>query len=176
MKRLRRVFKTGIDYVWIYETHTDGAFHLHIIVSGLSERVARVVYRSGSIGFVPASSGAKKDTWSIKTWWKKTLSKCGCGYIADIQRLDSRQAALYVTNYMTKSQQNYYIKNMRRIQTSRAIGSPKPENVMKWQTSSLLWGGNVGHEPVKDLDLRVTVPASYWNDNYVYPRDTHEVT
>jgi len=171
MKRLRRVWKKGVDYVWIFERHKTGAFHLHIIISGLTARVKRVLYRGGKIGFVPVTgTAAKAGTWSVLTWWKKTLSKCGCGYMADVKVIPHNQAIMYVTNYMTKSAQSYWIKNMRRISTSRAIGSPQPARLMHWQIADVIWASAVNFEKIHDLDLRVTVPVTFWLDSYVYPR------
>jgi len=172
MKRLNRVFKTGVQYVRIYEKHEDGAFHMHIIVSGLSERVERYIAPTGSTAFRPTTAARKAGTWSIKTWWKKTLSKCGCGYIADIKEIPAVSAIGYVTEYMTKSAQDYHVKNLRRIQTSRAIGSPNKRSNERWDVVGFLYGGNVGYEPVIDMDEKKKIPASYWLENVVYPPES----
>lgn len=169
MKRLRRVFKKGVQYVRIFEKHQKGAFHLHVIISGLSPRVEPYTYRTGSVGFRPASSGAKIGTWSIKTWWKKTLSKCGCGYIADIKHIPAVAAIGYVTEYMTKQAQDYHVPNLRRIQTSRGIGSPVIKSAENWRVDGRIWGGNIGHAGFIDLDEKIKIPASYWLENLVYP-------
>jgi len=169
MKRLRRVYKKGVNYVRIYEQHEKKTFHLHIIISGLSHRVEPYQSHTGSTGFKPASSAAKAGTWSIKTWWKKTLSKCGCGYIADIKPIPAIQAIGYVTEYMTKQAQDYHVLNLRRIQTSRQVGSPTVRSVEKWAVAGAIWGGNVGYEPVIDMDEKIKIPASYWLENITYP-------
>lgn len=171
MKRLRRVFKHNVEYVRIYEKHKDGAFHLHIVISGLSERVERYSAKSGSIAFRPASSGDKAGTWSIKTWWKKTLSKCGCGYIADIKHIPATQAIGYVTEYMTKQAQDYHVPNLRRIQTSRGVGSPNERSVEKWGVVERIWGGEIDYEAFIDMTTKTKIPASYWREHVTYPPD-----
>jgi hypothetical protein len=169
MKRLKRVFKKGVQYVRIYEKHEKGAFHLHIILSGLSPKVERYKARSGSTAFKPASDTKKAGVWAIKTWWKKTLSKCGCGYIADIKPIPAVQAIGYVTEYMTKTAQDYSVKNLRRIQTSRGIGSPNERSVEIWAVSEVIWGGSIGHQSFIDLSTKTKIPAEYWLDHIVYP-------
>lgn len=169
MKRLRRVFKHGVNYVRIYEKHEKGAFHLHVVISGLSNRVERYTSRTGSVAFRPAPDGIKAGTWSIKTWWKKTLSKCGCGYIADIQHIPAVAAIGYVTEYMTKSAQDYHVPNLRRIQTSRAIGSPNERSVDKWDIVERIYGGNIGYEGFIDISTKTKHPPSYWLNHVVYP-------
>jgi len=169
MKRLRRVFKHDVNYVRIFEIHKKETFHLHIIISGLSERVEQYTARSGSTAFKPAPHGRKLATWSIKTWWKKTLAKCGCGYIADIKSIPAIQAIGYVTEYMTKQAQSYHVPNLRRIQTSRKIGSPKNDSAETWQVHEKLWGIDIDHAEFIDLTTREAIPASYWLQHNVYP-------
>ena len=171
MKRLRRVFKKGVNYVRIYEKHENGAFHLHIIISGLSPRVERYTAYSGSVSFKPATGAKKFGTWSIKTWWKKTLSKCGCGYIADIKPIPAIRAIGYVTEYMTKQAQDYHVPNLRRIQTSRAIGSPNERSVEIWGIVERIYGGEIGYQGFIDMTEKRKITASYWLDNVVYPSD-----
>jgi len=169
MKRLRRVFKKGVQYVRIFEVHEKGAFHLHIILSGLSHRVQSYVSRTGSKAFKPATDAAKAGTWSIKTWWKKTLSKCGCGYIADVKPIPAVQAIGYITEYMTKQAQDYHVKNLRRVQTSRAIGSPAEKSADRWRVDPVIYGSNVGFEKIIDIDAGKVIPASWWLDHVTYP-------
>lgn len=169
MKRLRRIYKHGVHYVRIYEKHKNGAFHLHVVMSGLSARVRPYKSRTGSIAFKPTDDGDRRGTWAIKTWWKKTLAKCGCGYIADIKEIPAIAAIGYVTEYMTKQAQDYHVRDLRRIQTSRAIGSPNVRSTERWEVVGFLYGGNVGYEPVIDIDERKKIPASYWLDHVTYP-------
>lgn len=174
MKRLRRVFRHGVEYVRIFEVHAQGAFHLHIIISGLSARVEPYKTRTGSLAFRPTGAGAKAGTWSLKTWWKKTLSKCGCGYIADIKHIPATAAIGYVTEYMTKQAQDYHVKNLRRIQSSRAIGSPNERSKERWRVEPVIFGSNVGYEKIIDIDRKEIIPASYWLTHVAYPENTDD--
>lgn len=172
MKRLRRVFKSGVEYARIYEVHEDHTFHLHIIISNLSPRVEPYKSRSGSMAFRPVADDQKRGTWALKTWWKKTLSKCGCGYIADIKNIPATQAIGYVTEYMTKQAQDYSVKNLRRIQTSRGIGSPNERSEERWIVNDALYGGAIGYAGFIDIDGKTKVPASYWKEHIVFPDES----
>jgi len=168
MKRLKRVFGK-VQYVRIYEKHEKGAYHLHIIISGLSERVERYKSRAGCTAFRAVRDSRTEATWSLSTWWKKTLAKCGCGYIADIKQIPTYAAVKYVTKYMTKSAQDFEQANLRRIQTSRAIGTPKPERIEIWAVSGAIWGIDINWQPFVDADNKKRIPASYWKDHVTYP-------
>jgi len=169
MKRLRRVFRHDVHYVRIYEVHQKDTFHLHIIISGLSERVESYRAKTGSLAFRPSSTGIKAGTWSIKTWWKKTLSKCGCGYIADVKQIPAIQAIGYVTEYMTKQAQDYHVSHLRRIQTSRGIGSPQNISSDNWRVHEKLWGIDIDYQPFTDLTTREIIPETYWQTHDFYP-------
>jgi len=169
MKRLRRVWKKGVEYVRIYEKHEKGAFHLHVIIANLSPCVVVYKSRAGRVAFRPHDHDKGRGIWAVKTWWKKTLAKCGCGYIADIKAIPAVQAIGYVTEYMTKSSQDYHVPNLRRIQTSRGIGSPNDRSVEIWAVSGLIWGGSVNYQSFIDMDTKSKIPASYWQDHIVYP-------
>lgn len=169
IKRLKRVFKKGVDYVRIFEKHKDGSFHLHIIISGLSERVERYTARSKATCFRPHMGETTANSWHIQTWWKKTLSKCGCGYIAEVKIIPTYQAVKYVTKYMTKSAQDFNVKHLRRVQTTRGIGSPKPEKQFDWRVDERIYGGNVNYMTITDLDTGEIIPATYWQSNVCFP-------
>lgn len=170
MKRLKRVFGK-VEYVRVYEIHKKGAFHLHIIICGLCARIERYTARSGRMGFRPASSATNSASWAVNTWWKKTAGKCKMGYIAEIKRIPSGEAVGYITKYLTKSAQAFDMPHLRRVQTSRGIGSPKNAGVEIWQVTGHLWGGDIGYQAFVDLDEKRSIPASYWQNEIVYPVD-----
>jgi len=174
MMCLKRVFQKDVDYVRIYEKHVDGAFHLHIIISGLSERVERYRARSGIMSFRPHTGNTLEATWHIQTWWKKTLAKCGCGYIAEVKIIPTSIAVKYIVTYMHKEQQNFNAKYLRRVQTSRGIGSPKPERLFVWQVDERIYGGNINHMSFTDMDTGERIPAEYWHDHVFYPEKTDD--
>lgn len=168
MKRLRRVFGK-VEYVRVYEVHKTGAYHLHIIICGLFARVERFKARSGNMGFRKPKMDTNRSTWSVNTWWKKTASKCKMGYIAEIKRIPSSEAVGYITKYLTKAAQAFDMPNLRRVQTSRGIGSPKSAGVEIWAVTGHLWGGDIGYQGFVDLDEKRSIPALYWQNEVVYP-------
>lgn len=172
MKRLKRAFKGDVQYVRIYEVHEKETFHLHIIISGLAPFVAISKSRSGAVCFRPLHMRVQKNCWTLKTYWKKTLSKCGCGYIADIKPIPAVAAIGYVTEYMTKQAQDYHVKNLRRIQTSRKIGSPNERSKERWIVNDVLYGGAIGYAGFIDIDGKQKIPASYWQEHIVFPDET----
>jgi len=170
MKRLRRVFK-GVQYVRVYEAHKTGAFHLHIIICGLSVRVERYTARSGLRGFRPCHTADNSRSMAVNTWWKKTAAKCKMGYIAEVKKIPSNEAVGYITKYLTKGGQAFECRNLRRVQTSQGIGSPKINSVEIWQVTGHLWGGDIGYQAFVDLDEKKSVPAAYWQNEVIYPPD-----
>jgi len=168
MKRLKRVFGK-VEYVRVYEVHQTGAYHLHVVLSGLCQRVERYKARSGLKGFRPCRQETLKGSCSVNTWWKKTAAKCKMGYIAEVKLIPSGEAVGYITKYLTKSAQAFDMPHLRRVQTSRGIGSPKSVGTEVWQVTGHLWGGDIGYQAFIDLDEKKTVPASYWQQEVVYP-------
>jgi hypothetical protein len=171
MKRLKRVFGK-VEYVRVYEAHKSGAFHVHIVICGLFARVERYKARSGSLGFRKPKMDNNARTWSVNTWWKKTASKCKMGFIAEIKRIPSSEAVGYITKYLTKSAQAFDMPHLRRVQTSRGIGSPKSTGTEIWGVTGHLWGGDIGYQAFVDLDEKKSIPASYWIEQVVYPPDS----
>lgn len=168
MKRLRRVFGK-VEYVRVYEVHQLGAFHLHVVLSGLCARVERFEGRNHVRGFRPCRQSDNSRSMAVNTWWKKTAAKCKMGYIAEVKKIPSGEAVGYITKYMTKAAQNFECRNLRRIQTSQGIGSPKSAGVEIWAVTGHLWGGDIGYQGFVDLDEKRSIPASYWQANVVYP-------
>lgn len=91
----RMRYKYGIsEYVKVWEFHTDGSFHLHVLIRK-------------KIG---------------KKWLKNNSRQCGMGYMCDSTRSKNPgQVAGYVAKYLIKSFENFerYEKGMRRIEASR---------------------------------------------------------
>lgn len=168
-KRIRRVWE-GIEYVRVYELHETGAFHAHLVISGLSQRVA---YRRGRNGVLVFSGTDNKGwhVWSIKTWFKKTARACKMGYMVDIQKMDTVPKTVnYITKYVTKQAQNFHVKGLRRIQTSQGIGAANPrKEASGWNVTKYLYMGNVGNRVVVDLNLKMRINPSFWRENYTYP-------
>ena len=172
MKRLRRIFER-ISYVRVYEKHKSGAFHAHLLVAGMSDRVTRSLARNKQLFFRPKTDTDDTRSWGIKTWWKRRAREMGMGYMVDVQALETcTQSVNYVLKYLTKEGQAFEQKGLRRIQTTTDIGSPhrKPEagwNPAKWVTR---WDVPPG-ATLYDLNEKVRIDREYWQDNDVYPPD-----
>lgn len=171
LKRLRRVYGR-IDYVRVYEVHQKGAFHAHLIVQGLSARVAVLVSVSGNkeVYYRPAYGYVWQRTWGIRTWFRRAAREVGMGYMVDVQALETiPQVVNYVTKYMTKESQNFNVKGLRRIQASERIGAANPRGEGGWQVGPYVFGGEVRHSNLRDADLKVTITPDYWKEHVIYP-------
>lgn len=173
-KRMRRVWEK-IEYVRVFEVHKTGAFHAHLVISGLSDKVLYYHTRAGKRAFRP-SEHRGKEVWSLKTWFKKSCRAVKMGYMVDVQRMDSiTKTVNYICKYITKSSQAFYEKGLRRIQTSQGIGAVNPRKPASgWQIGKYVWAGEVGKRDLKDLNLKMTIRPSFWRDNYTYPNTYHE--
>jgi len=113
------------EYVRVIEMHKDGVLHIHMLAS---------------VQFDDLVVTKKSGTYSKRL--KALLKDCGFGYISNIENLSSWNCGRvvgYVTKYMTKESLEFHQavngKRVRRIQTSRNIGSPKTESESgdQWQ-------------------------------------------
>jgi len=143
IKRARRVWE-GISYVRVFEKHKKGAYHAHLIVSELSARVSRTVNRNKTVSYSPADNGATGRTWGVQTWFRRACRACKMGYMVTVRHLDNdQQAVRYVVKYMTKSAQQFYARNLRRIQTSDKIGSPIRKKRGGWTAAKYVWASDL---------------------------------
>lgn len=169
-KRMRRVWKE-FDYVRVYELHEKSAFHAHLIISGLSPRVAHRRARSGERTFSPAFDKGK-SVWSLKTWFKKTARSCKMGYMVDVQKLNSvAKTVNYICKYITKQAQAFDEPYLRRIETGgriKAANSRKP--AQGWVCDAYVWSSAcAGGRVLVDLNLKLRINPTFWRENYTYP-------
>jgi len=168
-KRMRRIWK-GIEYVRVYELHQTGAYHAHCIISGLSSRVS---YRRSRNKLRVFCACDRKDeqTWSLKTWFKKTARACKMGYKVDVRRIEGIPKVVnYVCKYITKDTQTWHVKGVRRIQCSQGIGSANERKETRgWIAAKYLFAHEVGQSKVRDLNLKLTINPSYFREHIVYP-------
>lgn len=172
-KRIKRVFG-GIDYVRTFERHpSSNRIHAHFVVSGLLPFVGRSVGKKGVIRYrgVQLRNG-RKGVWSVRTWFKKNAHACEIGHICDVRPLlgDISRAIWYVTKYLTKSQQDFHVKGLRHVVTSRRIGSPKNEKVSEWIVAAYI----VPHyfapnTAIHDLNTGEVIDNNYWEVHSFYP-------
>lgn len=169
LKRLRRVYGR-IDYVRVYETHKTGAFHAHLVVQGLSHRLVRLQAKNGEIYFRAGAPEKSERTWSIRTWFRRNARALGMGYMVDVQAIDTiPQVVNYVTKYMTKDAQAFYVKGLRRIQASERIGAANPRGEGGWSVGPHIYGGAVQWGAIRDADLKIVIPPEYWKEHVIYP-------
>jgi len=175
IKRAKRVFGEGIEYVRVYERHpTSEAIHVHFVISGLSPfvRIERSKKNVPMATGVEVRSG-RKGTWSLKTWIKKTCGDIKMGYIADIKLLkgDISLVAWYITKYLTKEMQSFHVPYLRHVQVTKGIGSPKFEKNYEWIPCSYITADMVGHKTqVEDIDTGYIIEGdNYWEMKGFYP-------
>jgi len=178
IKRMKRVFGEGIEYVRVFEKHPSSeAIHAHFIICELSPFVVNGCsdkLRPCSIGVL--SRKGHRGTWSVKTWLKKTCHEVGMGEIADIQVFtgDVSRAAYYVTKYLTKDQQAINVAYLRHVQVSQGIGKPEFDKHYEWTPVSYITARTF-EEPntrVTDIDNGRVIDNNYWEHTGYYPDDT----
>lgn len=168
-KRIKRVWGR-VDYVRVYETHETGAFHAHMVVQGLSARVQRYVAANGQEYFRPTDIQRGHGNWGCQTWFRRNARQIGMGYMVDAKMVQTiPEVVNYITKYMTKDAQAFYVKGLRRIQTSQRIGAANPRGEGGWSVGPVLYGGAIQWEAVRDADLKITIPPEYWKENITYP-------
>jgi len=171
IKRVRRVWKS-VEYIRVYERHKKQGYHAHLLVSGLSPFVEKLKTPAGVEYFRPSLSGGKVGFWQVKTWFKRTARDLEMGYMVDVQTLEGLSHALsYVLKYLTKAAQEFYVKNLRRIQTTRRIGSPRSAGDGSWTSQECMFRGNLPQGArLYDASVRVWVSEQYWSENITYPK------
>lgn len=174
MKRVKRVW-TNVEYVRVYEKHKTGAFHAHMLVSGLSARVQKFTTPSGVSYYRPTLHGRAVGNLSVRTWYRRTARSMGMGYMVDIQALEGVSRAIgYVIKYLTKAAQDFYVKGLRRIQTSRGIGSPNSRGDGSWQVSARVFRSSMPEgSRLYDADRKLWIPDIYWETHLTYPEPSN---
>ena len=180
LKRMRHL--SDISYVRVFEHHKSGAVHAHLLVSGLPERVAWVLSdKSARKGGEPIKkwfiSHDAPNTWALKSWLKKSALACGLGYMVDVSyiRKDTYAATNYILKYMYKGAQEGFGKSgLRRIATSRDIGSPKYESEFTWALLDHLEEKDIifaaqNSLSVVDLTAKHTVTLEDFTHSDIYP-------
>ena len=172
-KRIKRVFGS-IDYVRTFERHpTSKRIHAHFIVSGLLPFVQRSVGKKGVERYrgVQLRHG-RKGVWSVRTWFKKSSHECEIGHICDVRKLegDISRAIWYVTKYLTKSQQDFHVKGLRHVVTSRGIGSPPKMESKVWHTAAYIVATMfAANAAIEDLNTGQVIDNNYWEVHSFYP-------
>jgi len=123
--RLRRFYNKRLEFIRIFEPHRSGRFHMHILIN--------VGLEYDKVGFVIKD---KKDEFRHPhcRFLRRAVCQLGGGNRVHIRRVwddASRTSNVgivigYILKYMGKQMADFeFPKHQRRVQTSRAIGSPK---------------------------------------------------
>lgn len=173
MKRMRRVWGK-IEYVRVYEKHpTSEALHAHLLISGISRRVVWAVRANGVREFKPAPNDATgKSTWSSLSWLKKAAHGAKIGYQVALEKCRDGYAVFYVSKYLTKSSQSIDIKGLRRVQTSRGIGSVEAGGDLSWMVADFATARDFeAGEIVVDLQTGQQIDVDFWSQFDRYPAE-----
>lgn len=121
---LRRYGKESMNYVRVFEQHSSGRFHMHILLScgEAYDKHAFVIrrntdeFRHPECRFLRMACAELGGGWRvhIRRVWDDKARSSNVGLVVG-----------YILKYMGKSMANFkFPKFQRRIQTSRKIGSP----------------------------------------------------
>ena len=170
-KRMRRVW-SNVEYVRVYEVHQKGAFHAHLLVSGLSARVQKFTTPAGVHYYRPTLLGHGVGNWQVRTWFVRQAQSLEMGYMVDVQAVQGTRAAVnYVIKYLTKEAQAFYVRGLRQVQTSRGIGGPRTGGSGDWNSAERLFRGEVPQGArVYDASRKLWIPEQYWSENLTYPK------
>jgi hypothetical protein len=174
----------AFHYVRVYERHKSGAFHGHLLISyqpddALDTSAWKWVRRrskSGKWRMVKAYRGTAYDAL------QRACTALGLGAqvdftpvvrIKELTPADAYSAVGYVTKYMSKSVGGDMPKGTRRIQTSRAIGSPTPPKAdNEWTLKSGIYADDIGLYKWYDVSVgREVTTDDFLDGKWVYPYD-----
>lgn len=170
-KRLRRIY-AKIQYVRVFEVHEKGAFHAHLVISGLSDRVQKGIAQNGIEFFRETQVERGKGNWSIRTWFRRSARQMGMGFMVDVQRVYScGEVVKYIVKYLTKKKQDFLAKNLRRVQTTQQIGGLRSRGSGDWKIAARVFRASIpAGGRLYDADKKLSVPDDYWKENLTYPR------
>lgn len=179
LKRFKRAFGR-IIYVRVFEKHpSSDALHAHFIISGLSDYVRVQQAGNGRASYTATNfRKGKRGFWALQTFAKKTSQACHMGYIADVKTIPASKSVRYVTEYMTKDAQDFDIKGLRHVATSRDVKSPRSraKNAKILSMGHFISRMRIPPEyRLLDADTGEIIGDDYWQEWEMYPRyDDHE--
>lgn len=161
---LRRHIGEKLSYVYMYEAHKSGTYHMHALIScGAYYDIEPLVYVWKN----------PMDHHTLHRWLQDTMPKLKAGWKCDIRRIYSRyglsdgvSAVLYSIKYFAKSKDwKRFKKHARRIGVTQDIGGlPKtPKTAFSWVPMPWLRKEEYDREnEVYDLSIRREVtPADF---------------
>ncbi len=174
IKRMKRVFGEGIEYVRVYEKHPSSrALHAHFIISGITPFVAlgcSAKLRPMCIGVLRRVG--RNGVWTAQTWLKKICQELKMGYMATLEQItgDTKRCVFYITKYMTKEQQNFHVPYLRHVQVTKGIGSPGGEESTGWIVANTIEAAMFApNAQIVDLNTGEIINNDYWELHHWYP-------
>lgn len=186
--RLRRYNGKPFDYIRIFERHTKGVykgFHLHVIADlGACYEAKKALFMdvlkrertAKKLGLRPRKR-LKRERHPAR-WIKDTCRECKGGFIADFRPIEggNRRAVNYVTKYAVKQLElSDFPPRVRRIQASRAVGSPKTKGtskLRKWRSRSGIYREDFNvYEQIIDISIKrqITLKDDFSDGELWYP-------
>lgn len=173
---LRRLVGEKLSYVYMYEAHKSGTYHMHALVScgGFYDRSPVIYVWKNPLDHHP-----------LQRWLKDTLASLSGAFIADVRRIysrhglsDSVSAVLYSIKYFAKAKSWVrFKKHARRIGVSQDIGGlPKtPKGEFTWKPMPWLRIEEWYSEGVTyDLSIRREITRADFQNGFYPPNDGRE--
>lgn len=122
--RLRRHYRSTLQYVRVFEQHTSGRYHMHFLLNVGTQYDAHDF---------PIKEPLDEYRHPECKWLRNTMASLGAGWRVHMRRVwEARTKTAnvglvvgYILKYMGKNMSIMeFPKHQRRIQTSRQIGSP----------------------------------------------------
>jgi hypothetical protein len=177
--RLRRRYKKRLEYVRIFEQHESGCYHMHILLNcGLEyDKHAFII-------------GNKDDELRHPecNWLSDTCAELGGGWRVHIRRVWDDIARTsnvglvvgYILKYMGKGLGGmFFPKHQRRIQTSRAIGSPatNAKGIGTWEHKREIGIAYLSEVKKRIVDMttgEILTPRSFEGESYYPPIEYYQ--
>lgn len=170
---LRRWAGRKVSYVYMYEAHGSGAYHIHALMD------IGAIYDKWPVIYVWADP---RRHHPMQIWLEDTLTSIGGGWVCDIRRvytLNGGSAAMaavaYAISYMAKSGSWVkFKKHARRIGVTRDIGGlPKlPKTGLTWfPVRELSIDDLISHGTIEDVSMRRKVLSGHFEHGYYPPLD-----
>lgn len=173
--KLRRYVNEKLSYVYMYEAHKSGTYHMHILVS------CGEFYDRNPLCYV---WGEPLKHHPLHRWLQDTMPTLKAGYIVDVRRIysvhglsDGVSAVLYSIKYFAKAKDwKRFKKHARRIGVTQDIGGlPKPPKTeFTWLPMPCLREEDAMKEnEVYDLSIREKLTHKHFENGF-YPPSAKE--
>lgn len=164
MKRIKR-YAGNVQYFRVFEQHTDGTLHVHIL---LSMHIAKSELHTVKKG---------KKRYTYWRWLKDNAPACGFGYMTASENLEEAAAASgYATKYMTKEDlslgEMLSKYRIRRFQSSQGIGAQSQwgKDDSAWLIKSFIDESDLFGQTWYDLNLRKSLKKADFGSQKEYPK------